>query len=156
MLDRVQYYDFVTTIFESDAMDEFKYSTVFLEDFATDASAVPDAHVVGLYNNDGTNVFTAYQFAPIDADLDTIRAGFARDVERLGGRADRALLVQPWRNYFPHYSTETLRSNGGRFLADCLSVQGRNNTLYLTANLNFESTEHMTDFARHTIHRFFD
>lgn len=155
MLDRVRYYNFVTTIFESTAMDQWKNSTVFVEDFATDAAASRDSHVVGVYNNDGSNVFTAYQFAPPDADVATLQAALNRDVERLGGRVDRILLVQPWRDYFPHYSSETLLGDGGRFLADCLRVQGQRNTLFLTANLNFESTEHMAGFARQMIRRFF-
>jgi hypothetical protein len=155
MLDNVRYYNFVTTIFESSQLAKWNSSTVFVEDFATDAGSAADAHVIGLYNNDGSNVFTAYQFAPPDADLDTIRAGLLRDVTRLGGTVDRILVAQAWRDYFPHYSTATLTSNNGRFLADCLTVQGKRNTVFLAAHLNFESTEHMAAFARHTVRRFF-
>ncbi|MDB5098029.1 MAG: N-acetylmuramoyl-L-alanine amidase, family 2 [Cyanobacteria bacterium RYN_339] len=157
MLENVRYYGFVTTIFEaSPAMTaRWKQSTVIVEDYGLDAASITGSHIVGLYNNDGSNVFTAYQFAAPGASDATIQQALKRDLARLGGGIERTLVFKHWLDYFPHYSSETLRSDGGRFLPEIVDLQGQRNTLYVTANYNFESTEHMAGFARQMMHRYF-
>jgi hypothetical protein len=144
MLDPVRTYNFVTTIFEASPAlrDRWARQTVLFEDAR---------NVLGFYNNDGTNVFTAYQFAPAEASDEAITATLKAEV----GGVEKVLVQQAWRDYFPHYDTATLESDGGRFLPEILDLQGERNTLYLTANYNFESTEHTAGFARGMIHRFF-
>ncbi|MBX9766662.1 MAG: FAD-dependent oxidoreductase [Bdellovibrionales bacterium] len=157
MLTRVKYYNFVTSIFEvSDTSGLRKQATTFVEDYAVNASvAIPRGHVIGLYNNDGSNVFTAYQFAPAnasDADLNQI---LVEDVKKLGGQVKKILVTKQWKNYFPHYSSETLKSERGNFLRRVTSVQGKRNTLFIMANLDFESTEHLAGFSRELVQKYF-
>jgi len=163
MFDAVRYYNFVTTIFESDQANMLgrRNGTTFVEDYALDAATtIAGAHLIGLYNNDGSKVFTAYQFARRDATDEEVQAALRSDLVRLGGSIDKVVLVQQWRNYFPHYDTTTLTAGAGAgqsspFLQRVLALQGSNRTLFLQAQFDFESTEHMAGFARRTIRRYF-
>jgi hypothetical protein len=166
----VRYYNFATTLFEdrSGSLRKWKNSVVLVEDYALKpAVTVPGSHVTGLYNHDGSDVFTAYSFARTPAEKwvtdDEIQAQLLVDLKRLGAdvRKESLLLTRQWRNYFPHFSSQTLKSNpeGGApdasFIPRMLALQGRSATLYLMATFDFESTEHLATYSRSVIDRHF-
>jgi hypothetical protein len=167
---RVKYYNFVTTIFEdrNNSLKKYINSTAFIEDYALNAGeTIKNSHVVGFYNNDGSNVFTAYSFT-VTPDVKWINDSevqdqLVKDFSAIGATIskDSILVTKQWRNYFPHFSSEVLKSNpdgltdDGTFIPRMLGLQGQQNTLFLMATFDFESTEHLAGYSRQMVDRFF-
>jgi protoporphyrinogen oxidase len=155
----VKYYNFVTTIFEdrNNSLRKYRNSTVFVEDYILDArGAINNTHVIGFYNLDGSQVFTAYSYVPTPDSRwvtdNEIQLQLIKDFKKMGADIikDSILLTKQWRNYFPHFSSTTLKSDNARFLPKMLSLQGRRQTLY------FESTEHLAAYSRRLVDEFFE
>ena len=73
------------------------------------------------------------------------------DVASLGATVDSVMLQQDW-DYFPHVGPEALKAG---FYERMKWLQGRNNTFYVGATLNFESVEHSARQARSLVKQHF-
>ena len=62
---------------------------------------IKENHIIGLYNSDATDVFTAYAYAQPNVTNLEIEIGFKTDITNLGGRVKKILVLKQWKDYFP-------------------------------------------------------
>jgi oxygen-dependent protoporphyrinogen oxidase len=97
-------------------------------------------------SNPAQPVYIDYQIVDPAASEATITATLASDVATYGhGTFEGLLLRQEWPDYFPHVSTESLRSG---FYDRVELMQGANNTYYVGGTLSFETVEHSARYAQ--------
>lgn len=96
-------------------------------------------------------LFLLYAQAQPGMDPQDVLSLVRTDVESMGGHIVRVEHIKKWK-YFPHVSTDVLRSG---FYERLEGLQGRFRTYYAGEVMSFSSVEHVVRYSRWLVDRFF-
>lgn len=99
----------------------------------------------------GTNVHTVYQRLDDQLSEERATALMHEDIRAMGGTLSKIITSKIWK-YFPHVSTEDIRSG---FYDKLERLQGKCGTFYVGSLMNMETVEHTAQFSIELIDRKF-
>lgn len=140
LFSRIQNYTYYSTLFTAAGLPN--NSALFL---AGHCHRTAINHVVALANaRADSSVWIAYQLAETKADDAAIFQKLKDDVRDVGGTV-MSLIVQKRWNYFPHVTSDDIRSG---FYARLEGMQGLQGTFYVGSALSMETAEHVAEYSQ--------
>jgi len=147
LFNKVRLYDYWITIFHGE--NEITGKTLFLKE-NTQPETIGKPIVFANRTNAG-DVWVTYQLAEKDRDAKEMEHLLDSEFVKLGGKVTKIATQKKW-EYFPHVKTRDLHEGFYRKLE---AMQGKNGFYHIGGLMNFETTEHTAEYAKHLMEKNF-